>query len=95
LRKIVTQTFLVNVVSAVAFIAALALEHFGIVPVGTEKDVLLVVAGLMAGTGSVAAVKGAPVLTPKTTAPAPVTVATPTQGSTQAQAPVVDPGVRG
>jgi hypothetical protein len=86
-----TQTFLINVVSAIAFIASLVLEHFGLVPAGTEKDVLLVVAGLLAGTGSVAAVKGAPVLPAKVASPAPVA----SQGSVQSSAPVNDPGTRG
>lgn len=82
-----TQTMLVNTLSAVAFIGSLVLEHFGLVPTGTEKEVLLVVAGLVAGTGSAVVTKGASVIT-KTSAVA-------SQGGNQAPEPVNDPGVQG
>ncbi len=82
-----TQTMLVNILSAVAFIGSLVLEHFGLVPAGTEKEVLLVVAGLVAGTGSAVVTKGASVIT-KTNVVA-------SQGINQAPAPVNDPGVQG
>ena len=82
-----SQTMLVNILSAVAFIGSLVLEHFGLVPVGTEQSVLLVVAGLVAGTGSAAALKGQPVVN------VPASVAT--QGTIQAPAPIVDPGNKG
>lgn len=82
-----TQTMLVNILSAVAFVGSLVLEHFGLVPAGTEKEVLLVVAGLVAGTGSAVVTKGASVIT-KTSSVA-------SQGVNQAPAPVNDPGVQG
>lgn len=79
-----TQTMLVNILSAVAFVGSLVLEHFGLVPSGTEKEVLLVVAGLVAGTGSATITKGASVVSK-----------TASQGSSQAPEPVNDPGVQG
>ena len=83
-----TQTMLVNILSAVAFVGSLVLEHFGLVPVGTEKEVLLVVAGLVAGTGSATVTKGASVVASKSSAVA-------SQGTSQAPAPINDPGVQG
>lgn len=82
-----TQTMLVNILSAVAFIGSLVLEHFGLVPAGTEKEVLLVVAGLVAGTGSATITKGASVINKSSIVAS--------QGTSQAPAPVNDPGVQG
>jgi hypothetical protein len=57
-----TQKSLLNIIMAASLVGCFVLEHYGIVPVGTSTQVVLLEAGLAAGSGSLVPNAGQPVL---------------------------------
>jgi hypothetical protein len=56
-----TQKMLLNLVMAVSLVGCLVMEHYGLIPVGTEDKVVFLIAGVAAGSGSLIPVAGSPV----------------------------------
>lgn len=68
-----SQTMLLNIFLGVVFFGSLVAEHYGIVPAGTANIMMAFAGGGAAVSGSITAVRGAPVIAPKTNTPAQAT----------------------